>query len=146
MDPVTAFGAAGTAFALAELAAEVFISVFQYCRNVKEAPAHAEALRNELQNLSDLLDSLTKNLATSPLNPLRAKLLSTPSKELEKSLLHLRDRVTGEKNKRRGKTQVAVHTKRKRKVVGAVTKIQGRLDSGAECGPNVAGYLRTSDC
>jgi hypothetical protein len=99
MDPVTAFGAAGTAFALAELAAEVFISVFQYCRNIKEAPAHAEALRNELQNLSDLLDSLTKNLATSPLSPLRAKLLSTPSKELEKSLLHLRDRVTGEKTK-----------------------------------------------
>jgi len=99
MDPVTALGVAANAFQLAELAAEVFIGVFQYCRNVKGAPAQAQGLRNELQNLSVLLDSLKKNLEVSPPSPPRANFLGTPAKELENLLLHMRDRVKHEKTK-----------------------------------------------
>jgi hypothetical protein len=100
MDPVSAVGLAASAIQLADVAARVFIALFQYYRRVKEAPATAEALRNELQNLSTIVDAMTRHfdtrdkgdqVATSPLG-----FLGSSIKETERLLLHMEHRVKEE--------------------------------------------------
>jgi hypothetical protein len=60
MDPVTAVGLAASVVQLADLAGNVFITIFQYYRQVRDAPAQSKELRDELQTVADLLDSLKR--------------------------------------------------------------------------------------
>jgi hypothetical protein len=65
MDPITAFGIASSVAGLADLAGTVFLEIFQYCKDVKQAPTKSKELRDEVQTISNLLDSLTTLLKTS---------------------------------------------------------------------------------
>ena len=60
MDPVTALGLASSITQIADLSGNVFIQLFNYYREVKEAPERSQELRDELRAVSDLLDSLKK--------------------------------------------------------------------------------------
>ena len=93
MDPVTAFGAAASALQVADAAARVFISVYQYYRNVKDAPLKAGILRNELQNLSTLLDATRGSIETAMQNPVRYQMIAVPLGELKRLVLEMEERV-----------------------------------------------------
>jgi hypothetical protein len=58
MDPITVVGLAASVAQLADLAGRVFMGLFGYYRQVKEAPTRSRELRDELQAVADLLDSL----------------------------------------------------------------------------------------
>jgi hypothetical protein len=57
-DPITAIGLAASVVQLSDLAGRVFVRAFQFYRDVKDAPARSKELRDELQLVADLLDSL----------------------------------------------------------------------------------------
>jgi hypothetical protein len=101
MEPVTAFGAAASALQVADAAARVFISVYQYYRNVKDAPLKARILRNELQNelqnLSTLLDATRGSIETAMQNPVRYQIVVIPLGELKRLVLEMEERVKEEK-------------------------------------------------
>jgi Fungal N-terminal domain of STAND proteins len=60
MDPITAIGLVASISQLADQAGRLFVSLFDYYREVKEAPARSKELRDEVQAVADLLDSLKK--------------------------------------------------------------------------------------
>jgi hypothetical protein len=98
MDPVATLGLAPGLTLIADLAARVFIAIFDYSRNVKKAPVKAKQLRGELQNLSTLLDSLKNWLEVNPLSAQpRITFLTTPTNELEKLLRNMEKRVLQER-------------------------------------------------
>lgn len=57
MDPGTGIQLAASAAELIELAFKVFMNLYKYYRNVKDAPARSIELRLELDGLLDLLTS-----------------------------------------------------------------------------------------
>lgn len=97
LDPVSAFSLAANVVQIADTAAELFKELFDYCRNVKEAPARAETLRNEIQHLSALLDSIKKilqsRLASHHLDIGHYSVISAPLDELGKLLGDMQSRV-----------------------------------------------------
>lgn len=101
MEPITAFGAAAGAAQLADFTARIFITIFDYLRKVKQAPKKAKDLRDELQKLSTLLDSLKDFLQTfhsnGTISSSRFTFLDDPAKELTKLLNEMEKRVLSQK-------------------------------------------------
>lgn len=100
MDPVTAVGLVASVTQLADLTRTVFLSFYQYYREVKTAPAQSKNLWDELQVISDLLDSL-KTVVSAPAALSQAKItnecvltkLKQPISQFEELLKELQARV-----------------------------------------------------
>ena len=64
MDPVSAFGVATGVAQFADLAANVYMSLFKYFRSVKQAPKLSEELKKEALSVSNVVDHLKSLLET----------------------------------------------------------------------------------
>jgi Fungal N-terminal domain of STAND proteins len=104
MDPITAVGLVASVAQLADLTRIVFLSFYQYYREVKNAPAQSKNLRDELQVISELLDSL-KTVVSAPIAPSQAKItdepvlrkLEQPIAQFERFLKELQTRVSAQR-------------------------------------------------
>lgn len=100
MDPITAVGLVASVTQLADLTRTVFLGFYQYYREVKTAPAQSKTLRDELQVISELLDSL-KGVVSAPAALSKAKVtngpvltkLKQPIAQFERLLKELQTRV-----------------------------------------------------
>lgn len=68
MDPVSAFGIAASASQLAEQAAGIAKTLYDYFRSVRDAPKHSKELRIEALIVADVLEDLTSVLKDLPLD------------------------------------------------------------------------------
>jgi hypothetical protein len=104
MDPVTAIGLVASVVQLADLTRTVFLSFYQYYREVKTAPAQSRNLRDELQLVSELLDSL-RTVVSAPAALSQAKInavpvlakLEQPMAQFESLLKELQTRVAAKR-------------------------------------------------
>jgi len=88
MDPLSATGAAASVAQLAALAKTIVIDIWQYCDAIKNAPKRSLELRQEIMNISTLLESL-ENVSMDSLFTNKA-----PLDEFKKILKDLSVRVT----------------------------------------------------
>ena len=65
MDPVSAFGVAAGVVQFADLAANVYMTLFTYFRSVKQAPKRSEELQKEALSVSNVIDHLKSILETT---------------------------------------------------------------------------------
>jgi hypothetical protein len=86
MDPITGVGLAASSAQLADLTVKVLTNLYKYYRNVKGAPAKAADLRNELDNLIELLSNIQETFERTP-----SGLFSSA---IPKALSNLREVVT----------------------------------------------------
>jgi hypothetical protein len=85
---------------LADLTALIFIDLFNYCRAVKQAPKCAVELRNELQNVSCLLDQIKEHFNDGSQALVSRHVLESMkqcTQEFEKLLQAMGDRIRREK-------------------------------------------------
>lgn len=69
MDPVSAVGLVASAAQLAEMAANVYLSLFKYFRAVKQAPKLSKELREEALLVNEVLEELKSALETIDTQP-----------------------------------------------------------------------------
>lgn len=93
MDPASAIGLAASVAQLAGLAKDIVANMWQYFDAVKNAPKRSEELRQEMANISTLLDSL------DDLSPERIFTDNAPLDEFLAILKELKDRVAEPKIK-----------------------------------------------
>lgn len=95
MDPVSIVGLAASAAQLASLAKDTFTALFNYVREVKDAPKCGRDLRNELLAVCDLVDSLDNALNMSSTSSFtRPASLASAIPEFRGILETLKTRIT----------------------------------------------------
>ena len=94
MDFATAFSVATSAAQFVDLSAKVFLCLFEYFRNLKQAPKRSNELQQEAFLLSIVLRDLKSTLeATDSPDPLSKEILNNVVAEFAKVMIDMEKRV-----------------------------------------------------
>lgn len=94
MDPISALGLAASAAQVAEYAGNVFINLYRYCQEVKDAPALSAELRDEVAITLSLLNALPSLLSSrSSLSSAHVSALKTALAGFRRTLEKLENAV-----------------------------------------------------